>query len=161
MGSTCVKLYMIIVFMFTKNPSSLQNIDLDTNFKCVKRMDSQISNLITHDNMIHLQNWVLWNLQVQNMSFLKIVSITPHSISSNYKLSMATFNNILQVQSNCLEAPSMCTQCVKQFFMPLDLGHTCHGSISQMTSWLKCPQNILLADHHPIWHLLACPLNML
>jgi hypothetical protein len=30
-------------------------------------MDSQISNLITHDDMIRLQNWVLQNLQVQNM----------------------------------------------------------------------------------------------
>jgi hypothetical protein len=36
----------------------------------------------------------------------------------------------------------MCAQRVEQFFMPLDLGHTCHGSISQMTSWLNCPQNI-------------------
>ncbi len=45
--------------MFTRNSSSLKNIDPNTNFKRVKRMDSQISNLITHDNMIHLQNWVL------------------------------------------------------------------------------------------------------
>ncbi len=29
------------------------------NFKCVKRMDSQTLNSIKHDNMIHLQNWVL------------------------------------------------------------------------------------------------------
>jgi hypothetical protein len=42
--------------MFIRNPSSLLNINLDTNFKCVKRMDSQISNLITqrHDLLIKL-----------------------------------------------------------------------------------------------------------
>jgi hypothetical protein len=44
-------------------------------------MDLQISNLITQDNMICLQNWVLSNPQVQNMSFLKDhVNYTIYSI---------------------------------------------------------------------------------
>ncbi len=57
--------------------------------------------------------------------------------------------------------PSMCTQCVEQFFMPLDLGHICHGSISQMTTWLNYAQNILHSNVHPIQHLPAYPPNML
>ncbi len=60
-----------------------------------------------------------------------------------------------------MEAPSMCARRVEQLFMPLDLGHRCHGLVSQMTSWLNCPQNILHPNHHPIWHLLAYPSNML
>ncbi len=40
--------------MFTRNPSSLWNIDPNKNYKCVKKMDPQISNWITHDNMIRL-----------------------------------------------------------------------------------------------------------
>jgi len=42
-----------------------------------------------------------------------------------------------------MQAPSICAWHVEQFFVPLDLGHTCYGSISQMTSWLNCSQNIL------------------
>jgi hypothetical protein len=78
------------------------------------------------------------------------MQITPYSISNNYKLSMVAFDNTLQVQSIYMEAPSMCAQCVQQFFVPLDLGHTCHGLVSQMTSWLNCPQIILHPNHHPI-----------
>ncbi len=78
------------------------------------------------------------------------MQITPYSTSSNYKLSMATFNNILKMQSNCMEAPSMGARRVEQLFMSLDLGHTCHGLVSQMTSWLNCSQNILRPNHHPI-----------
>jgi hypothetical protein len=37
------------------------------------------------------------------------MQITPYSISSNYKLFMAAFDNIFQVQSNFMEAPSLCT----------------------------------------------------
>ncbi len=77
------------------------------------------------------------------------MQITPYYISSNYKLPMVAFDNTLQVQSNCMEAPSMCERCVEQFFMPLDLAHTCHGLVSQMTSWLNSPQNILHPNHHP------------
>jgi hypothetical protein len=47
---------------------------------------------------------------------------------------MDVFDNTFQMNSNCMEAPLMCTQCVEQFFMSLDLGHTCHGLVSQMTS---------------------------
>ncbi len=54
----------------------------------------------------------------------------------------------------------MCTRCVDQFFMPLDLGHTCHGLVSQMTFWLNFPQNILHPNHHHMWHLLAYLSNM-
>jgi hypothetical protein len=39
----------------------------------------------------------------------------------------------------------MCAQ-----HMCLDLGHTCHESVSQITSWLNRPQNILHPNHHPI-----------
>jgi len=63
---------------------------------------------------------------------------------------MVTFDNIRQVKSNCMDAPLMCTRHVEQFFMPLYLIHTCHGSFSQMTSWLNCPQNILHPNLHPI-----------
>ncbi len=55
----------------------------------------------------------------------------------------------------------MCTQCVEQLFMLLDLGHTCHGLVSQMTFWWNCPQNIQHPNHHPIRYLLAYPSNML
>jgi hypothetical protein len=44
----------------------------------------------------------------------------------------------------------MCARRVQQLFVPLDLGHTCHGSISQMKYWLNSPQNIL----HPNFHLI-------
>ncbi len=33
--------------------------------------------------------------------------------------------------------------------MPLDLGHTCHGLVFQMTFWLNCPLNIMHPNHHP------------
>ncbi len=56
-----------------------------------------------------------------------MMQITPYSISSNDKMSMVAFNNTFEVQSNCMEAPSMCARHVEQFFMPLDLGHTYHG----------------------------------
>jgi hypothetical protein len=51
----------------------------------------------------------------------------------------------------------MCAWCVEQFIVPLNLGHTCCGSISQMTHLLNCPQNIMHPNHHSIWHLLAYP----
>jgi hypothetical protein len=43
----------------------------------------------------------------------------------------------------------MCARRVEQLFVSLDLGHTRHGSVSQMTSWLNCSQNILHPNHHP------------
>jgi len=76
-------------------------------------------------------------------------------ICSNYKLSMATFNNICQVQSNCMEASSICAWCVEQLFVALDLAHTCHGSLSQMTSSLNCPKNLL---HHNLHLICICQL---
>jgi hypothetical protein len=136
-------------------------MDLDRNFKCVKRwiQKSQI--------WLHMTTWFAYKIgfykirKSKTYHFWKIMQITPYSISNNYKLSMVAFDNTLQVQSNCMEAPSMCAQCVEQFFVPLDLGHTCHGLVSQMTSWLNCSQIILHPNHHPIWHLFAYLPNML
>jgi len=51
-------------------------------------MDSQILNLITHYNVICLQNWVLQIHKSKTCHFWKIMQITPYSIFSNYKLSM-------------------------------------------------------------------------
>jgi len=77
------------------------------------------------------------------------MQITQYSICNNYKLSMATFDNIHHVQVQLYGSPiNVCTR-VEQLFMPLDLGHTCHGLISQMTSWLNCSQNILHPNFHP------------
>jgi len=53
MGNICVKLYMIIVSYVYKKPVII--IEHRSRHKCVKRMDSQISNLVTHNNMIRLQ----------------------------------------------------------------------------------------------------------
>jgi len=92
--------------------------------------------------------------------FLKIMKITQIFICNNYKLFMVDFNNTHQVESNCMELPSMCAWCVEQFVMPLDLVHTCHGSISQMTYWLNCSQNIMHPNLHPVWQLSAWPPNM-
>jgi len=50
---------MIIVSYVYKKPIIIIEHKSYTNFKCVKKMNAQISNVITHDNMIHLQNWVL------------------------------------------------------------------------------------------------------
>jgi hypothetical protein len=64
-------------------------------FKCVKRMDSQISNLITRDNMIHLQIGFYKIYNSKTCHFLKIMQITPYSISNNYKLFMVAFSNTI------------------------------------------------------------------
>ncbi len=112
-------------------------------------MDSQISYSITHDNMIHLQIEFYKIHKSKTCHFWKIMQITPYSISSNYKLFMVAFNNFPQMQSKWMEAPLMYAQHVEQLFVLLDLGHTCDGSISQMTSWLNCPQNILMEQSPP------------
>jgi hypothetical protein len=52
---------------------------------------------------------------------------------------MVVFNNIFQMESSCIEAPSMFAKHVEQFIMPLGLTCTCHASPYQMTSWLNCP----------------------
>jgi hypothetical protein len=107
---------------------------------------------------LHMTTWFTYKIgfykihKSKTCHFWKIMQITPYSISSNYKLSMVAFYNILQVQSNCMEAPSMCARCVEWFFVPLDLGHTSHGLVSQMISWLNCPQNIL--------HLIITPYDI-
>jgi hypothetical protein len=41
------------------------------------------------------------------------MQITLYAIFNNYKLFMAAFNNTLQMQSKCIEAPSMCAQRVE------------------------------------------------
>jgi len=43
-----------------------------------------------------------------------------------------------------------CAHDVEQFFLLLNSVHTCYESPSQMTSWLKCPQNIMHPNLHPI-----------
>jgi hypothetical protein len=65
-----------------------------TNFKCVKSMDSPISNMITHDNMISWQNSFHKIYKSKTCHFLKIMQITPNSICSNYKLFMVAFDII-------------------------------------------------------------------
>ncbi len=42
----------------------------------------------------------------------------------------------------------MCARHVEQFFMPLNLGHTCHRSLSQMSFLLNCPRKILHTNLH-------------
>ncbi len=87
--------------------------------------------------------------------FLKIMQIIPNFICSNYKLFMIDFNNIHQVESNCMEVPSICAWCVEQFVMPPNLAHTCHGSTSQMASWLNCSQLLCIPNFTPYdnWQL--------
>jgi hypothetical protein len=63
---------------------------------------------------------------------------------------MVTFDNNHKVESNCMEAPPMCVQCVEQLFVPLDSTHTCYGSPSQITYWINCSQNILHPYFQPI-----------
>jgi hypothetical protein len=60
---------MIVFYVYKKLIIIIEH--RSSNFKCVKGMDSQISNLITHDNMICSQNWDLQSSQVQNLSFFK------------------------------------------------------------------------------------------
>ncbi len=71
-------------------------------------MDSQILNMITHHNMIPWQHRVKKVCKSKTCHFWKIMQITTNFICINYKLSMATLNNIHQVKSNCMEAYSMC-----------------------------------------------------
>jgi hypothetical protein len=42
-----------------------------------------------------------------------------HQISY-FKQSMVAFGNIFQVESSCMEAPSTCTEHVKEFIVPMD-----------------------------------------
>jgi len=53
----------------------------------------------------------------------------------------------------------MCAQHVEQFFMPLDLGHTCHGLVSQMKSWFDCPQNIFVSQSSPHMTCVSLPIE--
>jgi uncharacterized membrane protein YwzB len=72
MDNICVRLYMIIVsYVYKKHITIIKH--RFTNFKGVKRMDSQISNIYdyTWQHDFWRQNWISWNPQVQNMSFLK------------------------------------------------------------------------------------------
>jgi hypothetical protein len=98
-----------------------------------------------------MTTWFIYNIgfykicMSKTCHFWMIMQITPYSISNNYKLFMVAFNITLQMETNCMEAPSMCARHVEQFFVPLDLGHTCYGLVSQMTSWLNYPQHICIS----------------
>jgi len=124
------------------------------------------------DGFTNLKFDYTWQLDLlTNLGFIK--SINPKHViflksCKLYHIPYVTTTNYVWMFSITLvrcnpivwRAPSMCAWHVEQFFVPLYLGHTCHGSLSQMTSWLNFPQNILHPNHHPIWHLPTCPLNM-
>ncbi len=89
---------------------------------------------------LHMTTWFTYKIgfykirKSKTCHFWKIMQITPYSIFSNYKLSMATFDNILQMQPNCMEAPSMCTWHVEYF----------------LCLWIWV---IHVMDQFPKWHL--------
>jgi len=104
-------------------------------FKCVKKMDSQISNLITHDNMIHLQNWVfIKSTSPKHVIFWKIMQITPYSISNNYKLSIGSSITLFR--------------CNPIIWKPHQCAHDLLNSSSCLWIWI-----IHVMDQFPKWHL--------
>jgi hypothetical protein len=70
MDNTYVKLQMIIVSYVYKKPIIIIEHRSKHKFQMSKE-DSQISNLITHDNMIHFQNWILSKSASLKHVFLK------------------------------------------------------------------------------------------
>ncbi len=87
------------------------------NYNCVQWKSQCYSNFKDnhtwhHDSLTKLVHFI--KSKIQNTSLLTI------HMCIYYKWSMATFSNILQVESNCMEAPSTCTWQVGQFFAPLD-----------------------------------------
>jgi hypothetical protein len=75
--------------------------------------------------------------------------------------------------TNCLWLPSItlfrCSSIVWTHQCAHDVLNNLHASRFGYMSWISFPNdilielstNILLPNHHPIWHLLACPPNIL
>ncbi len=106
----------------------------------------------------NITNWFFNKLDVINSTswkhgeFQQIIQTTSNFICTNYKQCMDTFGNILQMESTCMEAPSMCTRHVEWILMSLNSPCTYHESPYQMTSWLNCLKTILHPNHYEKLH---------
>ncbi len=126
----------MLYIMFTRNSSSLQRINLNTNFKCVKKMDSQISNFDyswQHDLFTKL-------------CFIKFLSPKHVIFERSCKLHHIPY----LATTNCLWLPSITIfMCNQLYGGPIDMRTMCwtifHAfGFGSYMSWISFPNDILV-----------------